>query len=502
MSLLSIATIDAIAQEVTVGDLIYTIQGDTSIVKAPVDKNLTEVVIPSSVEYEGTTYPVTEIGKEAFSWCEGLVSAILPGSIRVIDASAFSSCKKLSSLVIPEGVRYIGSMAFAWCYQLTSFRIPASVIVLDRTPFYNCYGLLSIDVDTANPAYCSVDGVLFDKSRTTLLAYPGAKKGAYTIPEGVKVVAEKAFFDCDGVTSVIFPNSVDSIGNGVFDSCSDLTSVQLPASLKRLSDDLFYGSRLKSITIPENVTYIGRRALGATFLTRVFLPAKTTEIADDAFRECLKMLFYEVDPNNPVYSSVDGVLFDKLHTNLLVFPAGREGSYNIPDGTVILSGDAFGYSKLEQVIIPASVDSIGSILFGYNSKVANIYCKAVMPPKIKYNRLFDYNTVGYEQVILHVPLGYKAVYEATDGWKQFANIVEEDFTPIDVARINEDAVRYVDGMLSLPASATIRVYTLDGKCVWTYEASEGICSLPSLPHGAYIIRIQMGGKATVLKISR
>ncbi len=134
-----------------------------------------EVAIPSEVN----GVPVTSIGEDAFN-----------------------DCRSLSSVTVPNSVTSIGTYAFEFCTSLTA-----------------------ILVDTNNPAYSSLDGVLFDKNQTTLVEYPGGLGGSYTIPSTVSNIGEGAFFGCSGLTSVTIGNSVTSIGSLGFYDCTSLTSV-------------------------------------------------------------------------------------------------------------------------------------------------------------------------------------------------------------------------------------------------------------------------------------
>ena len=105
-----------------------------------------EVVIPESVEHEGTAYSVTSIGMEAFSDCSGLTSVTIPKSVTSIGDNAFWSCSGLTSVTIPNSVTSIGNYAFEGCTGLTSATIPNSVTSIDVGAFKNCSGLIFVNI--------------------------------------------------------------------------------------------------------------------------------------------------------------------------------------------------------------------------------------------------------------------------------------------------------------------------------------------------------------------
>jgi hypothetical protein len=121
-------------------------------------------------------------------------------------------------------VTVIEDEAFAGCTNQTSISIGTNITNIGVGAFERCSSLTAIQVDTNNPAYSSIEGVLFDKSQTSLVQYPGGKVGAYTIPNTVTTIGENAFFYCSTVTSVMVPNSVTNIETQAFGVCANLTA--------------------------------------------------------------------------------------------------------------------------------------------------------------------------------------------------------------------------------------------------------------------------------------
>ena len=200
-------------------DFIYTESGD-SITITDYAGSGTAVVIPNTIG--GKT--VTAIGFVAFFNCTDLTSLTLPGSITRIEPQAFSGCTGLTSLTIPDSVTSIGAEAFSYCTGLTSLTIPDSVTSIGPEAFSNCTHLTAIEVDADNPAYSSLDGVLYNKAGTVLIQYPGGRSGEFAIPGSVTSIGGYAFFACSGLTGISIQGSVKSVGDYAFFGCTGLTA--------------------------------------------------------------------------------------------------------------------------------------------------------------------------------------------------------------------------------------------------------------------------------------
>lgn len=171
--------------------------------------------------------------------------------------------------------------------------------------------------------------------------------------------------------NVVIPATIEglpvvSIGTGAFDSNTSITSVVIPEGVLSIGWSAFnYCTSLVSVTIPNTVTYIGSQAFrGCSAVTSLFIPESVTYIEVFAFDFMSSLTGFTVDPDNPNYSSRDGVLFNKDQSTLLVFPGGQTGPYTIPAGVTQLQDYAFYYcGALTGVTLPNGLLTIGYGVF-------------------------------------------------------------------------------------------------------------------------------------------
>ena len=133
------------------------------------------------------------IGSHAFEGCDNITSIKFPTGLITIEDYAFYWCKGLTSLKFLANTKTIGEYAFYYCTKLESIIIPASVTSIAQNAFESCSKLTDITVDSRNPSYAALDGVLFDKNMTNLIFYSrGNTRTAYTIPSGVETIGASA----------------------------------------------------------------------------------------------------------------------------------------------------------------------------------------------------------------------------------------------------------------------------------------------------------------------
>ena len=307
------------------------------------------------------------------------------------------------------------------------------------------------------PEKVTYESVEYSVTSIGELAFYWSGITSVSIPNSVTSIGEQAFYLCESLTSITIPNSVTNISKKAFESCSGLTSVNIPNSLKWIEKGTFAGCKnLTSITIPNSVTLIGKEAFeSCSGLTSLTIPNSVTNIGDGAFRGCSGLTSITVEEGNSTFDSRDNCnAIIETSTNQLILGCqntkipnsvtsiGERAFYGcsgltsiaIPNSVTTIEWYAFyRCSKLTSVTIPNSGTSIKSFAFFGNPNLSVVVSLIENPFSISY--VFgDYSGSGdyFNNATLYVPVGTKEKYQATDGWKDFVNIVEGTPTSIKV----------------------------------------------------------------------
>lgn len=348
-------------------------------------KLLEEIGVPASV---------SSVGQGAFRWCSSLTSvgAVNSGSsIEIawdaIPAYAFEDCTSLKTVTIPESVKTIGINAFSRT-AITELTIPVNVTKLATGIFDECDQLSKVIVFADHSALEDFDpqGYLHhqplyngkawnDKHEVIpgcpLLTTVGPIDSDCNIQINWDMIPDHAFWDCIGLESVMIPDSVTEIGEYAFADCTALTDVNISNSVTAIDGSAFNGcSNLKEIDIPANVV-------------RLQIDDQSTS---DMFLDCTSLESINVDPENKVYSSQDGVLFSKEKTTLYRVPETKV-NYAIPEGVTTIGTNAFyGCPGLTDITFPTSVTTLHSFALAGCADIS----KLIIPNHItSFSFMFD-----------------------------------------------------------------------------------------------------------------
>ena len=327
-----------------------------------------DVTIPATI----TGLPVTGIGTSAFSGAS-LTGVTIPAGVTAIGMEAFFQCVDLSNVTIPDTVASIGSFAFSGCTSLAGAGIPASVTSIGDAAFQDCGSLGAIEVDAQNSFYRSVNGILFDRAQTTLVACPGDLGGSYAVPAGTISIGNYAFFHCAGLTNVTIPDGVAGIGLAAFQSCTSLGSLTIPGGATTIGDEAFQAcTGLTNASL--GVVNIGDYAFyGCTSLARAAISGGVTNIGDGAFGSCTSLAGIFFTGNAPTVGSA--VFNSDDHASVYYLPATLGWSSTL-DGLPALLwnplmqagnagfgllGDQFGFDITGTANIPVMVETAADL---------------------------------------------------------------------------------------------------------------------------------------------
>lgn len=321
----------------TYGDYEYKILDNGTVEITKYTGTDEKVVIPSTINGK----KVTSIGHGAFMECINIEKITIPDSVTTIDYNAFSDCPNLVSITIPCNVTSIGAYSFNGCEKLTS-----------------------ITVDSKNKYYLSEDGVLFNKTKTELVAYPaGNSRKEYTIPDGVKSLNKRAFLGAVNLTSIKIPNSVKTIGEGEFYGCKNLENINIPNGVKKIDSFTFYlCESLTNITIPDSVTSIGSTSFsGCKNLANITIPNGVTSIEGFAFEGCTNLTSITIPDS---VNSIGAGAFASCSSLK---------SVKVPEGVTVIDAYTFnGCAGLTDISFPSTLKSIGYESFTDCKKLKSI----------------------------------------------------------------------------------------------------------------------------------
>jgi len=238
-------------------------------------QNLAAVKLPAGV---------TSIGGQAFH-TSGLVEFAIPEGVTAIPDETFAFCPNLTKVTIPNSVRSIGFMGLAGCEKLEKLDISANVTSIRPAAFQLCPRLTAIEVDAMNTAYTSVDGVLYNKSMSTILTYPGGKTGEYQLPASVRRIEESAFAGAAHLPGLVVPDAVTFMGTGAFQECKQLASIRLGRGITAILQSAFYGcDNLAMVVLPDTLRSFADLAFAeCPKLAHIIIPASVRTLGSGVF---------------------------------------------------------------------------------------------------------------------------------------------------------------------------------------------------------------------------
>lgn len=431
------------------------------------------------------------IGSGAFRGCGNLEEVIMPNGVRSLDNSAFSGCYSLEYITLPDGLQSIGDECFEGCSRLTEINIPRSVTEIGEEAFkgsglkrvflpaglatlgakafedtpltvldipgetridHDDLGkmkkLEEITVGGGSRYYSHEEGVLYDNTGRVLLLCPMARRGTFVVPDGVEVIANRAFngsqlegidlpeslsrigdyafaesrlidvalpegvtaiptgafSDCSGLMSVALPDGLSMLGESAFENCSSLRNVDLPDGVSVLLPRVFkHCKNLAAVSLPTALTGIGKEAFEGCALRAVDLPQSLTTVGERAFKNC---------------RSLTAVVIPDACT-LLGKEAFREctslATIDLGNGVTTIGDNALRETAITTLVLPETVTVVGKKVAEKCKNLNLIQCHAALPPKL--------DGVSNNKVELRVPDASVAAYKSAKNWKNFKTVL-------------------------------------------------------------------------------
>ena len=224
--------------------------------------SLTSIVLPSGLKH---------ICTQAFRGCTALTNVEIPSTILYVDDAAFKKCKSLPNISLPEGLLGIHDFVFEDCIGLTSIGIPASTLTVGRGLCAGSTNVISIIASPSNPNYTSVNGVLYDKVLSRIVAYPPALK-SFVVEPSVTCIGKSACYKAYCLRTIHFPESLTKIESTAFQWCTGVSSIIIPPKVQTSGDHAFYAcTALCAVTFPKSVEKVGESAFESCPIRVIFV---------------------------------------------------------------------------------------------------------------------------------------------------------------------------------------------------------------------------------------
>ena len=450
----------------------------------------TFIYIPEEV---GGT-PVSEIGEEAFADAS-ITGVHIPGTIKIVGDKAFWGCNQMESAILEEGIEEVGFCAFGHCISLENLNLPASINRIDSIIPY-CPSLTELKI-SEQAIDLKVESGFLIANESVIIGVMG-KLDSISIPAGIEQLHRVAFWNQDGITNVIIPEGVKEIEGECFRTCDNLESVTLPASIELIGDNAFADCpKLKTIYGWNDTARNLANKLGIDFveLKPTPTPAPKTTLSAEMFAKAQKLIKdieYEVNSEGGItitkYTGEGGgdivipdIIDGKYVTEIGIdaFKTSAITGVYIPGSVKIINRGSFWNSDqlleavleegienirigafgdcdhLKKLNIPASVKSIGSIIYDCPELTDLTVAKESTWIKVEGDYLItnSKNIIGVKGLLqkIDIPEGIEIFWEYVFRDQDHLTSIE---IPEGIKKIQDECFRYCDNLetVTLPAS--------------------------------------------------
>lgn len=375
--------------------------------------------IPEQVTFEGITYDVATIAKEAFKDCKDLTEISIPKTVTKIGGHAFKGCENLRTVnynanncvSAAEVVGKSVSSAFEDCKSITTVNFGGDVVIIPEYLFWGCTGLTEITIpenvqqiggaafiDCSAISKITINAIkcIRMSSDNNRPAFVGAPITTVEFGPLATTIPDYAFYGCKTLTSVTIPENITAIGGAAFQNCPNLTTVvfnarnctvahtilgdnvtpafnnaaitrvEFGSMVTNIPNYIFWGCKgITDVVFGDNIETIGQSAFyGCTSLNNIVIPEGVTSIGGRAFANCGNL-------NTITFNAVNCVNMVTMENNVPMpaFENKALSAVNFGNRVEIIPDYAFSNcTNLKTFTIPASVRSIGyKAFFGCKS---------------------------------------------------------------------------------------------------------------------------------------
>ena len=388
----------AAAYDFMVDSISYNIIGENEVEVTSNDsiKVRGELVLPSTVVHDGVTYQVTRIGRNAFYKCNELTFVAVPEGVTTLCWFAFASCSSLQYLELPNSLTTIEEHAMLGCNSITEFYVPRNLVNIAYNAFVSFQNVRYYSCSPLNPKYRAVDGLLYSKDMTKLVAYPAASPATrFDVPSYVTELYDYCLHNCDNLTEVNIHEGVTALGMNIFSDCDNIESIYIPDGVTRMGVTLVSGcKKLSYIHLPASAdSILSSFFYNCPALTEVTIPRNIRYIGTFAFTDCKNLETINFEEGSRL-NHIDLRAFENCYAL---------ETFNMPDSVIRLGGQIFGdctglknvhLSNNLQILAGATfygcdalteIEAPGTVTFIGNSAIS--YC-----PSLKRLKIGDKNS--------------------------------------------------------------------------------------------------------------
>ena len=372
-----------------------------------------DVVIPSSIDIDGETIPVTAIGAKAFYNCSELTSISIPSSITSIGGNAFFGCTNMTTVTLECSIVFTsdniyGSVKNVFGNQVTECIIGESVTTISSYAFKDCSGLKSLTIPSSVTSIsvftfngCSIENLTYNTNAIGNAFRGRTSLKTVNIGDNVTRISSEAFSGCTGLTSITIPSNVTSISSDAFNNCDNLET--LTYNTNAIGSAFSGITSLRTINIGNNVTSIGDNAFkGCTELMTITIPNNVTSIGNNAFDGCTNVMEFIFE--RPTAPSFGTSVFENTTGKIYVPTSAAVTKYKN-------ASNMSSYASRVEVLDGIFVDGIKYVVRSDgNMAVAakNYMGKIVIPESVHYQGT-DYTVTAINYDAFHNCSNLKSV---------------------------------------------------------------------------------------------